>query len=107
MAGGRSTRFGRDKAEVEIDGTSMLDRAVEMLGSVVSEVFVSIRREQADDSLRNKHKLLIDDQQDLGPMAGLLAAHRHSPTHAWLALACDMPLMDESTLREPFDDNKR
>lgn len=100
MAGGLSARFGRDKAAVEISGTAMLDRSVDLLAAVIADVFVSIRGEQADDALRNKHRLLIDDQENLGPMAGLLAAHQRSPTHAWLALACDMPLMDEPTLRE-------
>jgi len=100
MAGGRSTRFGRDKAGVEINGAAMLDRAVELLSAVVADVFVSIRHDQADDHVRSKHRLLVDVQENLGPMSGLVAAHRHLPAHAWLALACDMPLMDIATLRE-------
>lgn len=100
MAGGSSSRFGRDKAAIEVSGQSLLDRTVALLGELVDTVFVSVRPDQASDSLRKKHALLIDDQDDLGPMAGLLAAHRHEPGHAWLALACDMPLMDHATLRE-------
>lgn len=100
MAGGRSARFGRDKAAINIAGQTLLDRTVRLLAEVVDSVYVSINPEQADDALRNQYALLIDDQKDSGPMAGLLAAHRRAPEHAWFALACDMPLLDLATLRE-------
>ncbi len=38
LVGGGSTRFGRDKALVEVGGTPMLERMVELLWSVTKEV---------------------------------------------------------------------
>jgi len=38
LAGGRSSRMGRDKALVELAGQSLLQRAVDSTSSVVDEV---------------------------------------------------------------------
>src|SRR5260370_31540396 len=38
LAGGGSTRFGRDKALVEVGGTPMLERMIELLQGVTKQV---------------------------------------------------------------------
>lgn len=42
----------------------------------------------------DKHK----DRTDIGPAAGLLAAHRQDPTATWLVSACDYPLLTPAAL---------
>ena len=91
LAGGLSTRFGRDKAAAEIGGASLLQRAVELLESVLDEVWVSVRPDQASDALRSRYPCLEDRTPGAGPAAGLEAAHAAAPGRAWLALACDQP----------------
>jgi molybdopterin-guanine dinucleotide biosynthesis protein A len=91
VAGGRSTRFGRDKAALIVAGQSLLERAVATLSTVVSEVRIAVRADQMSDSLRRRFTPLADIAEDIGPAAGILAAHRWCPDAAWLVLACDMP----------------
>ena len=91
LAGGLSTRFGSDKAAAEIGGVSLLERAVRLLESVLEDVRVSVRREQASDALRSRYRCLPDRHPGKGPAAGLEAAHAAEPGRAWPALACDQP----------------
>lgn len=99
LAGGHSRRFGRDKAGINVAGRALLERVVESLGRVVDEVFVSVRADQIDENLRQRYTLIVDMQPELGPAGGILAAYAHRPAVAWLVTACDMPLLDEATMR--------
>ena len=99
LAGGLSTRFGSDKAAAEIGGVSLLQRAVKLLESVLDEVSVSIRPDQASDALRSRYRCLEDRHPGAGPAAGLEAAHAAAPRRAWLVLACDQPGLSRADLQ--------
>jgi molybdopterin-guanine dinucleotide biosynthesis protein A len=82
LAGGQSTRMGRDKATLEFDGQPLLERAVAVLRECFPEVMV-IRQ---------------DDVPGLGPIGGLLTALRRAPEI--FVVACDMPFLDAALIRE-------
>jgi molybdopterin-guanine dinucleotide biosynthesis protein A len=94
LAGGRSRRFGRDKAGVEIAGQTLLERTVQLLAAHCENVWVSVRRDQTGDALRSRFPLLIDPPGQSGPPAALLAARAAAAGHAWLIVACDLPGLD-------------
>lgn len=99
LAGGRSERFGRDKAALALDGETLLRRAVRVLRQVVPDTYVAVRPDQLDDDTRREFTLIADEKGNIGPAAGLLAAHRAVPGGAWLVLACDMPLVHQGLLQ--------
>lgn len=110
LAGGASRRMGRDKAALAFDGQPQLARAHELLSRHLREVFVSVRADQQDDPLRSGFPQVVDrvptDGSEAGlaapvsgPIAGLLAAFDHAPGAAWLVVACDLPLLDDATIR--------
>jgi molybdopterin-guanine dinucleotide biosynthesis protein A len=90
--------MGTDKAALEIDGQSFLQRAVRLLSSALGEVYVSISPGQVDDALRAQYACIEDRLTDTGPAAGILSAHMYKPDSAWLVLACDMPLLDADSV---------
>lgn len=98
LAGGRSARMGRDKAALVFGGQALLDRTVALLDGLGIACHVSIRPDQVDDVLRQRYPLLVDPVADVGPAAGLLAAHAAAPGAAWLVVACDMPRLDQALL---------
>ncbi len=98
LAGGRSQRMGSDKALLARDGHSQLAHAVELLEQFTSTVFVSTRKDQADEAERARYAQIIDRYDDLGPVAGILSAMDAHPDAAWLVLACDLPNVDAATL---------
>ena len=99
LAGGRSSRMGKDKAALSYSGKPQLERAGELLGPLVQEVYVSVRADQRDEPLRARFAQIPDLQPGLGPIAGILAAQARHADAAWLVLACDLPLLNEKSLR--------
>ena len=98
LAGGRSRRFGSDKASLEIEGQTLLARTAALLKPHVRQVFVSVRPDQTNDALRTGFQLIADQRQDAGPAAGLLAAHDHLTDAAWLIVACDLPRLNQPAI---------
>jgi molybdenum cofactor guanylyltransferase len=69
-----------------------------LLARHVARAYVSARADQASEPLRARFAQITDGHENLGPLAGLLAAQAQHAGVAWLVLACDLPLLDESTL---------
>ncbi|HEY0339841.1 MAG TPA: NTP transferase domain-containing protein [Steroidobacteraceae bacterium] len=98
LAGGQSTRMQRDKATLTYhDGKTQLQWAMGLVGSHVERAFVSVRPGQ-NDPVRARYEQIVDTQEGLGPIAGILAAQARYPDVAWLVVACDLPFIDDSTL---------
>ena len=98
LAGGRSTRMGRDKAALAWHGRPALERAFDLLSACTARAFVSLRAEQAGDPLRRALPHIVDGEAGQGPIAGIAAAQAAHPEAAWLVLACDLPFVDAGTL---------
>lgn len=104
LAGGKSRRMGSDKASLTQNGETQLSRAVSLLESQLPRVFVSTRREQADDSTRKAFDKIVDSYENLGPVAGIMSAMDHNPDVSWLVLACDLPALDAATIVNLLDE---
>jgi molybdopterin-guanine dinucleotide biosynthesis protein A len=100
LAGGRSSRMGRDKAALQFDGRAQLARAFALLSPLTARCFVSVRADQRNDPLRSAYPQILDlADGPRGPVAGIGAAQLAHPGAAWLVLACDLPLLDAATLQ--------
>jgi molybdenum cofactor guanylyltransferase len=100
LAGGSSSRMRRDKATLAYNGKSQLDRAFELAGRHLPQVFVSVRASQTADPTRAQHPMIVDSVPGEGPIVGIrsaLAAHPHA---AWLVLACDLPFLSDTSLAQ-------
>jgi len=98
LAGGRSSRMREDKAALTIHRRPQLELAFELLNPFVSRVFVSVREDQRSDPLRAAFPQIVDGPGVAGPLAGIMAAQAAHPQAAWLVVACDLPLLDSTTL---------
>ncbi len=92
LAGGRSSRFGSDKAMATIDGESLLARLIERLALVGSEVTVVSRRGERYSGINAR---CIEDEFDFrGPLAGVLRCLKDNVGDAsppWrLIVSCDL-----------------
>jgi len=94
LAGGKSSRLGLDKAEVLFRGVNLLDRAVAVVQSVVSEVWIAGRC-----PVGWVGPWLQDEQPGLGPLGGILTALR-AIRKPLLVISCDLPLLGPATLEQ-------
>ena len=89
LAGGKSTRMGVDKAFVQLDGRTLLARALELARGLASEV-----RIVGDVAKFEKFGPVVEDIfQNCGPLGGIHAALRASATDLNLILAVDVPFL--------------
>jgi molybdopterin-guanine dinucleotide biosynthesis protein A len=88
----------RDKASLEYQGRSQLDRAFELARGHVTEVFVSVRANQTLDPARAQRPMIVDSVAGDGPIAGIRSALAAHPQAAWLVLACDLPFLSDSAI---------
>ena len=95
LVGGRSRRMGSDKSELTFhDGLTKRERGIELLDAVCDQVFVSVRHNE--DAADNT---IVDAFGEIGPLGAIASAQQAHPDSAWLVLACDLPLLDESHLK--------
>jgi molybdenum cofactor guanylyltransferase len=99
LAGGHSTRMQRDKATLRYHGRTQLEWAMSFIEPHVDKAFVSVRADQQNDPIRSQYELIADTREGLGPIGGIVAAQANHPDAAWLVVACDLPFLDESTLK--------
>jgi molybdopterin-guanine dinucleotide biosynthesis protein A len=90
MAGGQSTRMGRDKALLECHGRPLWLVQAEKLNHVAEETLLSVREEQGFGGSYRKVRDLVPGR---GPLCGLLSALRSARFDPILLLAVDMPAM--------------
>ncbi|HBY60236.1 MAG TPA: molybdenum cofactor guanylyltransferase [Solibacterales bacterium] len=96
LAGGESTRMGRDKALLPWGGRPVLLHLVELLERLASPVGVVGPPERYRDLVP---RVIGDLRPGLGPLAGIEAALQASMRDWNLVVACDNPTLDERRLR--------
>jgi molybdopterin-guanine dinucleotide biosynthesis protein A len=100
LAGGSSKRMHRDKAALQYQGQSQLERAYDLANRHVSSVFVSVRASQTADPTRAQHPMIVDSVAGEGPMVGIRSALAAFPGVAWLVLACDLPYLSDAAISQ-------
>lgn len=121
LAGGHSSRMGSPKHLLPVPPTNR--PLYQHLISIISLAFPETRTvhmslagtSKTDDAIEqgqlhlpgdagNSHVELVKipdkTTQEIGPAAGLLAAHQYDPDAIWLVVACDFPLLDPAALRQ-------
>jgi molybdenum cofactor guanylyltransferase len=107
LAGGRSTRMGRDKASLPFGEGTLLSRVVSTLAEVVGEVVVVARRDQTLPALSVPAGVELhvahDDVEGRGPLGGLAPGLRALRADVAFASSCDVPFLSVAFVRTMFD----
>lgn len=96
MAGGRSRRMGRDKAWIDVGGSPLIQRVIDVLAAVADEVIV-VANEPRYATLGRR---VVPDRFPDGGALGGIATGVGAATHdTVLVAACDMPFLDAAVWR--------
>lgn len=98
LAGGKSSRMGRDKAWIEIDGRPLLEWQIECARRAGAREILISGRARVDYSAFGC-PVLTDKFEDVGPLAGIARALVAVREPLLLALAVDMPEMSSDFLK--------
>jgi molybdopterin-guanine dinucleotide biosynthesis protein A len=95
LAGGKSSRMGRDKALLEVGGRPMMQIAVEKLRGFCADVSIAGNRED----LSNFAPVVREERVDYGPAAGIEAGLKASRQEWAMFIPVDVPLVPMEFLR--------
>jgi molybdenum cofactor guanylyltransferase len=101
LAGGRSTRLGRDKAGETMRGRSLLQRVMDRLDGLVDEyVVVTAIGQHLPSVFASRPIAFVEDAYpETGPLGGVYTGIASMQAPTALAVACDMPLLRPALLR--------
>jgi molybdopterin-guanine dinucleotide biosynthesis protein A len=102
LAGGRSSRMGRPKADLEWHGSTLLHRTAALLGRTVGgPVLVVAAPDQDLPELPPRVEVVADPVEGLGPMRGLATGLAALDGRASVAFVCstDLPFLHPALIR--------
>ncbi|MGD8385826.1 MAG: molybdenum cofactor guanylyltransferase [Desulfobacteraceae bacterium] len=97
LAGGRSRRYGKNKALVTLEGVSLIERVCRVLKLVADPVILSTNDPELFQFLGLP--TVRDIIPGLGPLSGIHAGLSVMPGEAALFVACDMPNLNAELIR--------
>jgi molybdenum cofactor guanylyltransferase len=107
LAGGASSRMGRDKSLVLVDGKPLIQRVFEQLSRRFDDILISTNEKERFAFLGAR--CVPDLVPGNGPLMGIRTAVEAARHDRVFVTACDIPVMDEDTvermlvLAEDFD----
>lgn len=92
LTGGKSTRMGTDKSELNYHGKPQKEFVKELLENQELEVFYSVRSQEHENEIS-------DTFLNLGPFGGICSAFQRDPNSAWFVLATDLPFVNQELIQ--------
>ncbi len=97
LAGGKSSRMGRDKALMNLGGKKVIERIIDIVKPVFREIILITNKP-------GNYKFLgLPVFQDVyrykGPLAGIHSGLLHSKTEKIFVLSCDVPLISAEMIK--------
>lgn len=96
LAGGKSSRMGVNKALLQLGEQKIIERIVDLMRSLFSEVIIITNTPEEYKFL--DLPLFEDIHKWKGPLAGIHSALVHSQTEKIFVLSCDVPLMTKEMI---------
>lgn len=97
LAGGKSSRYGKNKAFIKINGIPLIEKVITVMGSVFQELIIITNTPHKYSHLRLPvYKDLIEG---LGPLGGIFTGLTAISKDAGFFVACDMPSLNRELLR--------
>ena len=101
LAGGRSRRLGYDKVLETVGSRSLLEKVLDSVASLSSDIIIVTAEERAIPRLGDypNLKVVTDIYPGKGPLVGVYTGLRVSATHRNIVVAADMPFLSSTLLR--------
>jgi len=91
LSGGKSSRIGTNKALLQIEGKPLIQRLVELLDPIFSEVVISSN--EPDLYNFTGKKIVQDIYSARGPLAGIHSILKFTNIKMNFIISCDLPLI--------------
>ena len=93
LTGGKSTRMGKDKSELNYHGKPQKEFIKKLLEQEGLKTYYSVQtNNKKDDEI---HDVFLN----LGPFGGICSAFQKDPNSAWMVIATDLPFVDKNVVK--------
>jgi len=99
LCGGKSLRLGRDKALERLGAQSLIERVIDRLSPLGTEIILVTAGEHQSSLPDLKVKRVPDVYPGKGALVGVYSGLRAASTFYSLVVACDMPFLNIALLR--------
>ena len=97
LAGGKSSRFGENKALAHFRNKNLLEHSISLLRHFCSEIIISAGNQDYEEL---GFKVVRDEIPDIGPIGGIYSTLKVSKNKYNLVLACDVPYASKSLFEQ-------
>ena len=101
LAGGKSNRYGRNKALVEMDGIRLIERVIGVVEPIFEHLLIITNTPQ--DYAYLKLPMVEDLIKGLGPLGGIFTGLQTISDEAGFFVACDMPFLNGELIHHMAD----
>ncbi len=98
LIGGRSRRFGRDKAGVKFGNEPLIERTAKTVRNAISPTQITCVAANGGQIGFAGLPIVFDLHEGFGPIGGLHAALAYARTDWILVVACDLPLISSELI---------
>ncbi|PZC45936.1 MAG: molybdopterin-guanine dinucleotide biosynthesis protein A [Chloroflexi bacterium] len=100
LAGGKSQRYGSNKAIAELEGKTLISLSFNVLNPLVNELIVVVAsHEQAKLlPLEDKVKVVVDQYPNCGSLGGIYSGLNEIKNEWAFVSACDMPFLNQNLI---------
>jgi len=103
LAGGKSSRFGKDKSNIRLGNKTLLDHTIDKIEKEFSEVLIISNNKEYNFKNKKIHTVKDCIEGQLGPLVGILTAmkwvNENKKNYKWIAsFPCDTPFFDNKLI---------
>jgi len=101
LAGGKGSRLGREKAWVQINGQTLLERAIDKLGFLGKKIIIvrAPGQELPPFNITEDVEIVTDVYPGKGPLVGIYSGLVAGGADTSFVIACDMPFVNVDLAR--------
>ncbi len=100
LSGGKSTRMGRDKGLIKLNGKPMIQHVIDHIEPICDQLLISANDKSYKDF---GFPVYHDEIDEIGPAGGILSCFKHSKHEKNIIISCDLPFASTQFIRKLLD----
>jgi molybdenum cofactor guanylyltransferase len=105
LAGGKSSRIGRNKSFLKIGGQYLIERVIDCVSQISASIIIVTNQDQLKlfNTSGFKAKILVDQYPGRGPLGGIYTGLANASTMHSVVVGCDMPFLSSALINHLCD----
>jgi molybdenum cofactor guanylyltransferase len=103
LAGGLSSRMGRDKALIQLDKHTMIEKIIALIRPFCDELLISANKNKYKDF---GYEIIKDKHKRIGPLGGIISCLNESSHELNIIISCDTPNISGKTILKLLQESK-